>query len=231
MDGEPSGLCHLVIKMIDIEIKNSQEEIAQCLVDCWNTDVRPHVVENACVLAARITSEVFSYFNISHWILPMMAMSMNDKMLDHQIANTPPKDWDKSAWSVGVGFPNMVATNADLRQGEGFEGHLVVVTKNLYIDLTAYQMSRPQHGIDTGGSLLLPVDSIVQPYYLNDAFPYEWGKIPIKEGHLLVTWNGNYSYKDSNDWKKNYKVQSGSIIRTIRNRLASKDYLQYLKAI
>lgn len=217
-------------EMMEIEIQTSETEIAQCLVECWNTDVRPLVVENACVLAARITSEVLSHFGISHWILPMMAMSMNDKMLEHQINNVPPKDWDKSAWSVGVGFPNMVATNADLRKGHGYEGHLIVVTEKLYIDLTAYQLSRPQHGIDTGGSILIPKDSIIEPYYLNEAFPDEWGKVPIKEGHLLVSFNGNHSYKDSTDWKKNYKVQSGAIIRKIRNMLGNRDFRKYLAA-
>lgn len=216
-------------EMMQIEIQTSESEIVQYLVECWNTDVRPLVVENACVLAARITSEVLSHFNISHWVIPMMAMAMNDKMLEHQLANVPPEQWDKSAWSVGVGFPNMVATNVDLRKDHGYEGHLVVVTEKLYIDLTAYQLSRPHHGIDTGGSIMIQKDS-VQPFHLNNSFPHEWGNVPIKEGHLLVQFNGNHKYKDSNDWKTNYMVQSGSIIRKIQHMVANKDYLQYLKA-
>lgn len=203
-----------------METFDKERFIAESLVECWNKDVRPHVVENACVLAARITSEVLSYFDINHWIMPMMAMSMNDKMLEHQKSNVHYTDWDKSAWSVGIGFPNMVATGRDLRTGNGFDGHLVVVTKDLYIDLTAYQMSRPERGIDTGGSLLMEINDIEYPYYLNDSFSNKWGKVPIKQGHLLMTYNGNNAYKDSVDWKKNYKIQSGLIIRSVRHLLS-----------
>ena len=85
--------------------------IIERLVEHW--DFNPNA--NACILASRVTHEVLSYFGVAHEVIPMQAIAMNDQMLSHVRACTPHSEWDSDAWSVGVGFPNMVATNRDNR--------------------------------------------------------------------------------------------------------------------
>ena len=220
MDGTSQSSSHQCWNSMGAPNYNLNEQlILQKLVESWNQDVRPFVVENACVLAARIASEVLTYFGIEHKHVSMAAMSMNDIMFAHQKNGDHHSQWDTSAWSVGVGFPNMVATNVDNREASGFEGHVVIITDNFYLDLTAYQMSRLNRGIDTGGSILVSLQQIRHPYTM-PLFPGDWSYIPIPEGHLLATPNDNEQYKLSNDWRKNYKIQSGEIIRSVRNQLS-----------
>jgi hypothetical protein len=204
-----------------LTVQQSERLVIDPLVRLWNTEVRPQVTPNACVLSARIASEVFTYFGIKHEVISMAAMAVNDKMLAHQRAGLHFKEWDADAWSVGVGFgDNMIATGKDSRDGNGFDGHLVVVTESFYVDLTAYQFDRIGQGIDTGGSLVVPREEVTFPFVLNEGSPNSWFHISLKEGHLLVLNNGNNAYKNSPDWRNHYKRQTGDIIRSIRDEIS-----------
>jgi hypothetical protein len=203
-------------------LAESEQLIINPLVKLWNSEVRPHVSVNACVLSARITSEVFSYFGVKHEVVPMAVMAMNDKMLAHQKAGLYFKEWDADAWSVGVGFGNdMVATNKDSRDANGFDGHLVVATESFYIDLTAYQFDRITQGIETGGSLIVPRGDIEYPFTLSEQSKNSWFHIALKQGHMLFLNNNNQVYKNSPDWRTHYKRQTGDIIRSIRDEISS----------
>lgn len=129
--------------------------------------------------------------------------------------------WDADAWSVGVGFGQaMVATNKDSRQSNGFDGHLIVTTDNFYVDLTAYQFDRLEHGINTQGPLVVPISDVVYPFtFSSDALTY-WLYISLEEGHLVMTSNKNYTYENSPDWRIHYQRQVGDIIREIHNRIS-----------
>ena len=199
----------------------TERKILDSLVELWNSEVRPHVVTNACVLSARLASEVLDYFGIKHRVLPMSVMAMNDEMLKHQQEDVHYTAWSPTAWSVGVGFGQMVATNKDSRDGTGFDGHVVVVTDNHYIDLTAYQFNRVEHRINTGGSVVIPMTDITYPFTLSSEMPNEWIYIALQQGHLLMAPNGNDEFKDSPDWRTHYKRQAGDIIRQIRTRISS----------
>ena len=199
----------------------TERRVIDALVELWDSEVRPHVVTNACVLSARIASEVLSHFGIQHEVFPMAAMAMNDEMLKHQQEGVHYSAWSPTAWSVGVGFGQMVATNKDSRDGTGFDGHVVVVTENHYIDLTAYQFDRLEHHINTGGSIVVPMGELKYPFTLSTEMPNEWIYLSLFEGHLLLTPNGNSSFMDSPDWCLHYKRQSGDIIRKIQAKISS----------
>jgi hypothetical protein len=199
---------------------DTERKVIDELVALWNSEVRPHVVPNACVLAARITSEVLGYFDIKHDVISMAAMAMNDKMLAHENEGRSHLNWDEDAYSVGVGFgESAVWTRNDSRDGRGFDGHVVVVTKNFYIDLTAYQFDRPQFGIETSGSLVAPLSDFVFPYTLSPNSINSWYYLALTKGHMVVLNNQNNQYKNSPDWKIHYKRQTGDIIRTIRQNI------------
>lgn len=199
----------------------TERKVIDHLVDLWNSEVRPNVMTNACVLSARIASEVFTHFNIEHTVRPMAVMAMNDKMLAHQQNGDTYTAWDADAWSVGVGFgQSMVATNKDSRQSNGFDGHLIVTTDNFYVDLTAYQFDRLEHGINTQGPLVVPISDVVYPFtFSSDALTY-WLYISLEEGHLVMTSNKNYTYENSPDWRIHYQRQVGDIIKEIHNRIS-----------
>ena len=190
------------------------------LVELWNSEVRPNVVPNACVLSARIASEVLAYFGIEHVTLSMAAMAMNDVMLEHQQEGRVFTEWTPEAWSVGVGFSGMVATNKDYRDPSGFCGHVVAITNHHYIDLTAYQFDRIPQGIETGGSLVLPLGAIVHPFTLNPESPNSWFYTKLKQGHMVMLNNNNNDYKHSPDWRVHYKRQTGDIIRNIKETIS-----------
>lgn len=191
------------------------------LVELWNSEVRPHVVPNACVLSARIASEVLTYFGIKHVTLSMAVMAMNDLMLEHEQSARPYNTWDPEAWSVGVGFSQMVATKTDYRDPSGFCGHVVVITEHHYLDLTAYQFDRLEHGIETGGSRVIPLSEIIHPFTLNPESVNTWFYTKLKQGHMVMLNNNNNDYKNSPDWRTHYKRQTGDIIREIQTRISS----------
>lgn len=190
------------------------------LVELWNTEVRPHVVPNACVLSARIANEVLTYFGIKHTTLSMAVMAMNDLMLEHEQEGRPYDTWDPTAWSVGVGFTQMVATKNDYRDATGFCGHVVAITEHHYVDLTAYQFDRIKNGIETGGSLVIPFSEITHPFTLNPESPNTWFHAKLKQGHMVMLNNQNNDYKHSPDWRVHYKRQTGSIIRAIKEKIS-----------
>lgn len=199
----------------------AEREVINALVDLWNSEVRPHVTTNACILSARITSEVLKSFNIEHAVFSMAVMAMNDEMLHNQQNEVLHTAWSPTAWSVGVGFGQMIATNKDSRDGTGFDGHVIVVTDNHYIDLTAYQFDRLEHHIDTNGPLIVPMADVIHPYTLTPNSPNQWIYVPIQEGHLVMAPNKNEDFYNSPDWQIHYQRQTDDIIRQIRARISS----------
>jgi len=185
--------------------------IIKRLLEHWDFD--PNA--NACILASRVTHEVLSYFGVPHAVMPTQAIAMNEMMLSHVMAGTPHSEWHAEAWSVGVGFPNMVATNRDNRDPVGFDGHLIVTTRVTLIDLSAGQFDRPAYGIVTGGPMTYPLSQIS-----NESVPGFGDKkflhINLKEGHLFLRPFENDAYKMSKDYRVNYTRLASPIIRAIK---------------
>lgn len=202
--------------MSTIAIDN-ERAILELLNTAWNQQVRPLVMAEACVLSARMTSKVLDYFDIRHEVKPLRLMVANDIMLDHLFEGDGPEQWKPEAWSVGVGFTNMVATNSDRRSSDGFEGHVVVTTDNFHVDLTAYQFDRPEHGIVSGGSIVVNNEDLVFTSALESGNP--WTYLRLQQGHMMFQGNGNWRFIQSRDWCVNYKRQIDSVIRAIEENL------------
>lgn len=185
------------------------------LRELWKfDDIKP----NHCILAGRVTNEVLTYFGIPHVVSAVQAMAMNDLMVSHMNEERKPDDWDPKAWSVGVGFPNMVAVNKDSREASGFDGHLVVFTRTHLLDLSAGQFDRPNHNIVTGGSILRPLTELSSRTFsgMGDS---RFVHVNLNEGHLFFRNIETTSYKMSKDWRINYTRFSGPLIRTIKNEI------------
>jgi hypothetical protein len=182
-----------------------ETELLHKLAHEWQEQVRPHVRVNACILAARLTHEVLDYFNIPHDLQPVRCTITNDIMWDCMVnAESPRFDFPPEAWSLGVG--------KGLGDGDGWSGHIVVITNNNYIDLSAEQFDRPRRDILSGGPLILPQQGFS---YVDKPAVKMWHH-PLPKGHLIWAPEHNPSYKQAIDWRSNYKLVAGPIIRSIK---------------
>lgn len=181
-----------------------ENAICNAIKDSWIEFVAPRVTPNSCVLAAKVVSEVLKRLGLSAFVVPMKAMAVNDVMLDHQLNNVHYAQWSEDAWSVGVGYEKTDASRVDNRLGAGFDGHLIVSTSTHFVDLTAGQFDRPAKGIDTGGPIVVPLDSLDFAF----SFPVDPASRfiyrELNEGHILYEQSEDYSYEKSRDWTINY---------------------------
>ena len=63
-----------------------QAFVTEKLNEFWQAEVAPNVKKNCCILSARITSEVFTYFNIQNKVIPVSAFVCNDEMAERASA-------------------------------------------------------------------------------------------------------------------------------------------------
>lgn len=187
----------------------------------WRKQVQPNVRVNSCILASRLTSEVLSYFGIYHEVFSTYAMAVNDLMYRHMEENLKPFQWHPEAWSVGVGFENAVATQVDRRTEPGYEGHVCVATADHFIDLSALQFDRPKHGIESGGTLVVP-NNTIEVQAVGSESGGKWAHVDLVKGRLLFRVKNDTSFKNSVDWRTNYREAAGPVIRAIKKTLSEK---------
>lgn len=173
------------------------------LAKAWVDVAAPVVEPRACILAARLASEVFSYFAVEHEVLPIWTLVANDAALGLIVDKVPSSSWPREAWTVSAG------AHADL--GDGWAGHLAVVTDSHFVDLSAAQFDRPQRSILVGGPLVVPIDAM--------AFDEMW-RFPVRCGWYHWGAEENDSYRSSGDWLSNWKRLAGPMIRSVKTHLA-----------
>ena len=197
----------------------TESQIIAALVREWRTEIQPNVKVNACILASRLTSEVLSYFGIYHEVFSTYSMAVNNLMYQHYTEGLKPFQWHPEAWSVGVGFENAVVTRIDRRTEPGYEGHVCVATETTFIDLSALQFDRPKHGIMTGGVLVVP-NTDIEARTVWPTSDERWNHIKLDQGTLLFRLKADNSFKESIDWRRNYRDIAGPVIRAIKKTLS-----------
>lgn len=190
-----------------------EEQVIDSTARLWVEMCKPHVPKNACILASRTVIEVLKYHGLKSAPLAVNAMAYNDEMWE--ILGSPPEEWTPKAWSVGCSNdPRTYGTFRTDRSG-GYAGHLVVVTRTSYVDLTADQFDRPHKGILTGSPLIVGLKSLENhPHGL---------LVPIQQGKMLVNGNDDDAFKHSPDWRFGYKDFAGWIIRRQKQDLTGVD--------
>ena len=85
----------------------------------------------------------------------------------------------------------------------------MVETEHHFIDFTAGQFDRPQHGIVTGSPLIVPHHRLVE----TDV----WWEVPITEG-IYTFRDAEYpsSPRNAPDWHTNYKRDAKRLIDELR---------------
>lgn len=203
-----------------VEKRNSV--IYDALVKSWKTRVAPRVTMHACILAGKVAQEVLDHFHVENYVTPLAAISMNDLMFDHQMNGVPHTEWNLAAWSVGVGIESPVVVNKDSRDPKGFEGHIGVFTNDHYIDLTAYQLSRPQYDIETAGSLVVPLTDIDFSFSFPHQPLFKCAHLPLVRGHLIFYPNGNSAFEGTPDWQTNYADFTPAVVHDVGRALRSE---------
>lgn len=190
-----------------------EELVVTKLTDIWRQIYVPKLVPNACVLSSRVASEVLTYFGIQHDVVPVCAYAINEKMHEHWRNKTPISMWEDDAYSVGIS-PDAVLTNngIDRREPHGFEGHLIVITNNHLLDLSALQFHRPQHNIFVDGPILA-TKTAVETVSFGE---HELVRIILEQGLLFYENLRTNKYLKSNDWRKNYRPITSNIIKKMR---------------
>jgi hypothetical protein len=116
-----------------------------------------------CILSTRIAIEVAARFHVLLRPLPVQLCAFNPAMVARiNLANRMPRDLDEThrwcqngAWGVGIGYGH---TNR--RMPEGFDGHLVAVSQQWFLDSALKQVERPARDLYVDPYAVLPVDAL-----------------------------------------------------------------------
>lgn len=194
-----------------------QAFVTEKLNEFWQAEVAPNVKKNCCILSARITSEVFNYFNIQNKVIPVSAFVCNEEMAESISTSVPRDNWSKTAWSVGVG-PNWVG---EIKSTTGdFNAHLVTVTRTHFVDLSSSQFDRHAYNIDTGQSIIRKLTEFNKNFLAVSELK-DFLHTPIDEGHFFWHPIKDNSYKHANDWLFNYARDIGKAITYIKTAIRS----------
>jgi len=192
----------------------TETAVLEVAKDFWLREVAPVTVPNACILASRILTVALNKYGVTANATQVDAVCWNDE--GYRLRNNLPAfRFSKTAWSVGVmSEPSNDWIASQISSGgnpfaRDFFGHLVVETEHHFIDFTASQFDRPQHGIITGSPLIIPFHRLTEK----------------KDGWLVPIVKGKYVFRDAKhpsspqnapDWSTNYKHHATQLIDELR---------------
>jgi hypothetical protein len=158
---------------------------------------------SACILTARVASDVLTHFKVPHRVVAVKSNAMNQQRYE-RVMNLADSD-------DGITFLDgeyCVGANDGEVSERGFGGHVVVITSgDTLVDLSNYQFDRPEHNIVTGDN--------VRTLKMNGAFhSFVNGKeltIQLEQGHLFYWATDVISYRDAPDWRVSYRMSKEAI--------------------
>lgn len=153
---------------------------------------RPEILKrfkpDSCIASTRVGIEVLKRFGITAEAIPVKVMVYNEPLWKRMTAGSFDGTFNDEDWSVGIGM----GYDPRRRPEDGFNGHLVIKTEGLLVDLAIDQASRPEKG--------LPIESLVVPW------PQTWGIRPFRfclaGCYYDYSPSENGAYQDAPDWKE-----------------------------
>ncbi len=180
--------------MIEEELKVLQEVSKQWVL--WTKDNK--IRKNSCILGSNFAHQLLIRFGVDHEVLPIGTTVFNKR--GWELFGIPAHRLPDDAWQVNCSSYSL---------GAGFSGHVVVQTKNFFLDLTADQFSRPEHNILINGTLIVPLSEMEVHQRGSEPHPIhllyrtnEFRTFPIGSGlysYFLEKWNT--VYRKAPDWK------------------------------
>lgn len=196
-------------KKMRAEYVRREKTVLAGLFEWWEGE-KAFYEYGACILTARVVTDVLTHFKIPHRLVAVKSNAMNQKRYE-RITNLA--DYDD-----GLDFLDgeySIGANDGQIDERGFGGHLVVVTpSDTMIDLTNYQFDRPLHNIVTGdGVRVTKVDGAFGRLIHGGEI-----RIPLEKGMLFYWEMNTTAYRDSPDWRLSYKL-SQEVIEIIAKSL------------
>lgn len=176
---------------------------------------RPRILADfrasSCIASTAIAIDVLAYFGVEAEAVECEGFAANRLAISAIAARLVP-DWHAGAWTVGV----VRNQPKDLRTGQWPGAHLVAVTDDALIDLSADQFSRPRKGIEVP-ALVCALDR--DQFFGDDPVV----SVPLADGAMLSYKrldNPQRSWRDVPDWsdRSRRKRIVGDVIRAIRSR-------------
>lgn len=157
----------------------------------------------ACILTARVATDVLTHFKIPHRLVAVKSNAMN--LQRYERINNLAQDDDGMTFLDGE---YCVGANDGQIGERGFGGHLIVVTSNdTLVDLTNYQFDRPEHDIITGNAVRIHKSQGAFRDFTNN----KELTIPLEKGVLLYWPLDTTSYRDAPDWRLSYAMSKEAI--------------------
>lgn len=193
---------------------DTETAVLEVAKDFWVREVVPITVPNACILASRILTYSLNKYGITANATQIDAICYNNE--GYRLRNNLSAfKASKTAWSVGImSEPSNEWIMSQITSGTNpftrdFFGHLIVETEHHFIDFTAGQFDRPQHGIVTGSPLIVPFSELQEA-------KGSW-LVPIIQGkYLFRDAKHPSSPKNMPDWATNYKQDAQRLIDELR---------------
>lgn len=164
----------------------------------------------ACILTARVITDVLTHFKVPHRLVAVKSNAMNQQRYE-RVTNLAEGD-DGLSFLDGEHCVGAKSGEIDER---GFGGHLIVITSSdTLVDLTNYQFDRPLHNIVTGDGVRVTKANGAFHGFIN-------GKelmIPLEKGALFYWAVDTTTYRESPDWRLSYRL-SQEVIATITESL------------
>lgn len=203
---------------------NYELAVIEAIAEDWK-QIQQNLPQNSCILAGRVASEVLTDRNIDHEVVPIAAVVENHAMRAVHMTGVMNDD----AWNVCCGeFMNVEQPP----ETGSWTGHLVVVTDNYFIDLTATQFARPAKQINIDSPLIAKLDDLQTyeiPLYDKNTIWIGF-QLPAGGRYLFQPQLGNQRYKTGPDWQRGYKSFAGSMIRNVR-RAIGNEFLNYVEGL
>ena len=199
-------------KKMRAENARREKTILSGLATWWDGEKESYEY-GACILTARVITDVLTHFKVPHRLVAVKSNAMNQQRYE-RVTNLAEGD---DGLSFLDGEHSVGANDGEIGE-RGFGGHLVVITSSdTLVDLTNYQFDRPEHNIVTGDG--------VRVTKLNGAFHgLVNGKgieIPLEKGALLYWAMDTTKYRESPDWRLSYRL-SQEVITTIAESLVQE---------
>lgn len=193
----------------------TEQEVLEHISRGWQ-DFRSQVPlsPNACILAANYVHRVLEMFDIDHKVRPIGATVFNRK--GWELFGTPANELPPEAWSVHC------SSRSEQLLTSGWSGHLVVETKDFFVDLSAEQFSRPDHQIQIFSPLIVPMSRISE---LPSGTPvHQLGR--TEHAYIFDLGSGIYTfyyedwnkiYQKARDWHRSYReLGLGQVVQAIQ---------------
>ena len=196
-------------KKMRAENARREKAILSGLAKWWDGEKESYEY-GACILTARVITDVLTHFKVPHRLVAVKSNAMNQQRYE-RVTNLAEGD-DGLSFLDGE---HCVGANDGEISERGFGGHLVVITSSdTLVDLTNYQFDRPEHNIVTGDGVRITK--------ANGAFHnLTNGKelmIRLEKGVLLYWAMDTTKYRESPDWRLSYRL-SQEVIATITESL------------